>query len=147
MGDLISRSALIEVIKKQKVDNDAYCSMCIETMAEIVEEQPTAYDVEKVVAELEESGQKMSEAKGNPWDSSDHKYYKAISVKKGNRDSQKGWCGMRIEIHAEKGNELFSPLEFATALIRQKVFDDGELEELAEYLLVHSKHNKEEGAT
>ena len=49
---LIDADALIEVIRKQKVDNDAYCKMCIETMAEIVDEQPTAYDVEKVVEEV-----------------------------------------------------------------------------------------------
>lgn len=53
MSRLVDADALIEVVKKQKVDNDAYCPMCIETMAEIIEEQPTAYDVEKVVAELE----------------------------------------------------------------------------------------------
>lgn len=53
-----------------------------ESAFNMIKAQPTAYDVEQVVAELEENGQKMSEAKGSPWDSSDHKYYKAISVKK-----------------------------------------------------------------
>lgn len=50
---LIDADKLIEVIKTQKVDNDAYCFMCIETMAEIVDNQPTAYDIDKVVAEME----------------------------------------------------------------------------------------------
>lgn len=54
---------------------------------------------------------------------------------------------MRIEIHAEKAGCMLNALEFATALVRQKVFGNDELEELAEYLLVYSKHNKEEGAT
>lgn len=56
--------------------------MTPQEVADCVDNQPTAYNTDKVVAELEASGQKMSEAKGNPWDSSDHKYYKAISVKK-----------------------------------------------------------------
>ena len=51
---LIDADELVEVIRKQKVDNDAYCKMCIETMAEIVDEQPTAYNVDKVLIELDE---------------------------------------------------------------------------------------------
>ena len=41
MSDLISRKALIDVIEKEKSDNDAYCRMCIDSMKEIIEEQPT----------------------------------------------------------------------------------------------------------
>lgn len=74
MGDLISRSALIEQLRAE--------GRLTFLIKGAIDNQPTAYDVEKVVEELEENGQKMSEAKGNPWDSSDHKYYKAISVKK-----------------------------------------------------------------
>ena len=74
MGDLISRSALIEQLRAE--------GRLTFLIKGAIDNQPTAYSIEKVLTELEESGQKMSEAKGNPWDSSDHKYYKAISVKK-----------------------------------------------------------------
>ena len=44
MSDLISREALIDVIEKQKIDNDAYCRMCIDSMKELIEEQPSVTD-------------------------------------------------------------------------------------------------------
>ena len=44
MSDLISREALIDVIEKQKIDNDAYCRLCIDSMKELIEEQPSVTD-------------------------------------------------------------------------------------------------------
>ena len=44
MSDLISRKALIDVIEKEKSDNDAYCRLCIDSMKEIIEEQPSVTD-------------------------------------------------------------------------------------------------------
>ena len=44
MSDLISREALIDVIEKEKSDNDAYCRMCIDSMKELIEEQPSVTD-------------------------------------------------------------------------------------------------------
>lgn len=93
MGRLIDADVLIDVIKKYKfgaISNESEREYTREIMLCFVNGSPTAYDVEKVVAELEENGQKMSEAKGNPWDSSDHKYYKAISVKKAIEIVKKG---------------------------------------------------------
>lgn len=55
-GDLISRSALIEKFKdilNEKQHNSIFRIFLLETI-EIVEKQPTAYDVEKVIAELNE---------------------------------------------------------------------------------------------
>lgn len=52
MGRLIDADALIENIKKQKSDNDVHCRMCIDAIAEMVEEQPTAYDVDAVVEQI-----------------------------------------------------------------------------------------------
>jgi hypothetical protein len=49
---LIDADVLVENIKKQKKDNDAHCRICMDAIVEIVDEQPTAYDVEKVVAEV-----------------------------------------------------------------------------------------------
>ena len=51
MSDLISREALIDVIEKEKSDNDAYCRMCIDSMKEIIEEQPTVEAKEVVHGE------------------------------------------------------------------------------------------------
>lgn len=50
MSDLISRSALIEDIRKRSYINKALC----EIFETIIDEQPTAYNPEKVVEELEE---------------------------------------------------------------------------------------------
>ena len=49
-GDLISRSALLEAIDKMD-KGSLYLPLLFKDM---VKRQPTAYDVEKVVAELEE---------------------------------------------------------------------------------------------
>lgn len=71
MSDLISRSALIEIMSKWKfgaisrLDERAYIK---ETVLELIKAQPTAYDMEKVVAELEEE---MNDAK-NHWDEDDY---------------------------------------------------------------------------
>lgn len=57
MSDLISRSALIEILSKYKfgaIESDSVREYIKETVLDFVREQPTAYDVEKVVAELEE---------------------------------------------------------------------------------------------
>ena len=57
MGDLISRSALMEVLEKYKfgaISNDAERDYTKETVLNFVNEQPTAYDVEKVEEQIEE---------------------------------------------------------------------------------------------
>lgn len=87
-NDLISRRNLIKALN-EKINRNTQNSILrviLYDVISIVKEQPTAYSVEKVVAELEENGQKMSEAKAiRPYakhSPSDHRYYKAISVKK-----------------------------------------------------------------
>ena len=51
-----------------------------------IDEQPTAYSVDKVVEQLEELGQKMSESKSiqkyGKSSPANHRYYKAVSVKR-----------------------------------------------------------------
>lgn len=54
MSRLIDADKLKEVIEKEKDDNDYICGLCMESTKEIIEDQPTAFDVEKVVKELEE---------------------------------------------------------------------------------------------
>ena len=91
MSDLISRSEMIRAIEEHYInltnDNvprsipDFYSEM-----QKLVYNQPTAFDTERVVEQLEKEGQKMAEAKPTkPYgksSSSCHRYYKAISVKK-----------------------------------------------------------------
>lgn len=48
MGDLISRSAVIELIENCHVLEDAYC------LVDYINELETAYDVQKVIQQLEE---------------------------------------------------------------------------------------------
>ena len=51
-----------------------------------IQEQPTSYDTDKVVEQLEELGQKMSESKSiqkyGKSSPANHRYYKAVSVKR-----------------------------------------------------------------
>ena len=53
MGRLIDADALKNIIESEKNDNDEMCRMCIESTKEIIDEQPTAYDPDKVVEQLE----------------------------------------------------------------------------------------------
>ena len=58
----------------------------IEDLVKLLDNQPTAYDVDKVVEKLEEVGQKMSESKSmqkyGESSPANHRYYKAVSVKR-----------------------------------------------------------------
>ena len=38
---------------KEKDDNDYTCRLCMESTKEIIDEQPTAFDVDKVVEQLD----------------------------------------------------------------------------------------------
>lgn len=53
MGRLIDADVLKNIIASEKNDNDEMCRMCIESTKEIIDEQPTAYDLDKVVQQLE----------------------------------------------------------------------------------------------
>ena len=81
-GDLISRSALIEEIESLTMQitgirsGKGVLSECMKeykkSILRIIEEQPTAYNVEKVVAELEEENQRLKKLKNNCIALSDH---------------------------------------------------------------------------
>ena len=63
MSDLISRSALIKVLK-DRATNEAIMGYMtaydvINSIIDEVEEQPTAYSVDKVVAELEKESKRV----------------------------------------------------------------------------------------
>ena len=51
---LIDADKLKEAIEEEKDDNDYMCRLCLESIKEIIDEQPTAFDVEKVAERLEE---------------------------------------------------------------------------------------------
>ena len=57
-----------------------------DAIKDVVNTMPTAYDVNKVVEQLEEVGQKMSESKSiqkyGKSSPANHRYYKAVSVKR-----------------------------------------------------------------
>lgn len=62
MSDLISRSALIKKLESMSSDNDVRNNshqFTYKELAYIICNQPTAYDIEKVVAELEEERMKL----------------------------------------------------------------------------------------
>ena len=82
MGRLIDADDLIVDIRKIPYINKALA----EIFETIIDAQPTAYDVDKVVEQLEEVGQKMSESKSiqkyGKSSPANHRYYKAVSVKR-----------------------------------------------------------------
>ena len=49
---LIDADKLKEVIEKEKGDNDYTCRLCMESTKEIIDEQLTAFDADKVVEQL-----------------------------------------------------------------------------------------------
>nr|DAJ81859.1 MAG TPA: hypothetical protein [Caudoviricetes sp.] len=51
---MIDADRLKEVIEKEKDDNDYMCRLCMESTKEIIDEQPKAFDVDKVVEQLED---------------------------------------------------------------------------------------------
>ena len=51
---MIDADRLKEVIEKEKDDNDYMCILCMESTKEIIDEQPKAFDVDKVVEQLED---------------------------------------------------------------------------------------------
>lgn len=51
---LIDADKLKEAIEEEKDDNDYMCRLCLESTKEIIDNQPTAFDVDKVVEQLEQ---------------------------------------------------------------------------------------------
>lgn len=49
---LIDADLLKDAIEKEKDDNDYMCRLCLESTKEIIDEQPTVFDVDKVTEQL-----------------------------------------------------------------------------------------------
>ena len=54
MSRLIDADKLKEVIEKEKDDNDYTCRLCMESTKEVIDEQPTAFDADKIVEQLKQ---------------------------------------------------------------------------------------------
>ena len=68
-----------EIVSYLGIDNVSLLSK----IKEMINDQPTVYDVDKVVEEMKANAKKMSEAKVNMEpDKSAHIYYKAIGTRK-----------------------------------------------------------------
>lgn len=52
---LIDADLLKDAIEKEKDDNDYMCRLCLESTKEIIDEQPTVFDVDKVVKQLDKA--------------------------------------------------------------------------------------------
>ena len=51
---LIDADKLKEAIEEEKDDNDYMCRLCLESAKEIIDNQQTAFDVDKVMEQLED---------------------------------------------------------------------------------------------
>lgn len=51
---LIDADKLKEAIEEEKDDNDYMCRLCLESTKEIIDNQPTAFDLDKVMEQLED---------------------------------------------------------------------------------------------
>ena len=60
---LIDADKLKEAIEEEKDDNDYMCRLCLESIKEIIDEQPTVFDVDKVVEQLETKKTRATELK------------------------------------------------------------------------------------
>ena len=85
MGRLIDADVLKNIIGSEKNDNDEMCRICIESTKEIIDAQPTAYDPDKVVEQLEDYGnEETSYYKNTPYEKCIEECIgKAIKIVKG----------------------------------------------------------------
>ena len=103
MSDLIGRSELLKSIneeaKKIPIDAEKYhidtnvidgMNATLKAITNIVKEQPTAYDVDKVVEELEENAGRYTKKYVTPYGNNGYKDTKAISIHKAIEIVKKG---------------------------------------------------------
>ena len=79
MSDLISRSELIKELNKY-CGNQRY--LVSENIREIINNQPTAYYVDKVVKELQKNASRYTKKYTTPYGNNGYKDTKAISIRK-----------------------------------------------------------------
>lgn len=79
MSDLISRSELIKHFNTIQQQEDAI-GLDFVAIIDVIKEQPTAYDVGKVVVELGENASRYTKKYVTPYGNNGYKDVKAISV-------------------------------------------------------------------
>ena len=72
MSDLISRSQLLKEIETW--------GGCVDALHDYIQNMPTAYDVDKVVKELEENASRYTKKYNTPYGNNGYRDVKAISV-------------------------------------------------------------------
>lgn len=80
MSRLIDADKLKEAIEEEKDDNDYMCHLCLESIKEIIDEHPTAFDVDKVVESLMNRFRVVSNDEDLEWNRA---IYYAIEIVKG----------------------------------------------------------------
>ena len=85
MSDLISRSELLKEIEKYKfgaISNNAEREYVKTTILNFIECQPTAYDPDNVVEELQKNASRYTKKYTTPYGNNGYKDTKAISIHK-----------------------------------------------------------------
>ena len=85
MSDLISRSELLKEIEKYKfgaISNNAEREYVKTTILNFIECQPTAYDIDKVVEELQKNASRYTKKYVTPYGNNGYRDTKAISIHK-----------------------------------------------------------------
>ena len=86
MSDLISRSELIKVLK-DRATNEAIMGYMTaydvtNSIIDEVEEQPTVYDIDKIVKELKKNASRYTKKYTTPYGNNGYRDVKAISIRK-----------------------------------------------------------------
>lgn len=74
MGDLISRSQLLKEIETW--------GGCVEALHEYIQNMPTAFDIDRVVEELEKNASRYTKKYVTPYGNNGYRDTKAISIHK-----------------------------------------------------------------
>ena len=81
MSDLISRSKVISVLEQLK-EHSLSGKMDISNAIYLLENQPTAYDIDKVVQELKKNASRYTKKYVTPYGNNGYRDTKAISIHK-----------------------------------------------------------------
>ena len=81
MSDLISRKKVISILE-QLEEHSLSGKMDISNAIYLLEKQPTAYDIDNVVEELEENASRYTKKYTTPYGNNGYKDIKAININK-----------------------------------------------------------------
>ena len=94
MSDLISRSKVIDILEKEKSLRCGYdADIAIFSIEKWVRELPTAYDIDKVVEELQKNASRYTKKYITPYGNNGYKDTKAISIHKAIEIVKQGGVG------------------------------------------------------